>query len=426
MSTFSTDISEVLDDKFNDVFNTEHTYDNYSNHNLVSSADLINLALKADREDTSHEQLDSPPPVDFDAPGTNMLNNHFDSASERRPGDMPTTMEEEPFDLGTDSTRGGRGIHRITKSISHAACGVVTADVVDKQCTPHGFTGFADCRAFNTDALHLNTVQNLNGFESPPCVYVASDSTSCSAQLVPQPRRQNTLYAQNAQLSPFEPSHPSLVASEAHRISPKSIPQASSAAMCSALSTSSTPTMTTAIPSSRFPINHTSVTPFELTDKERCLPSEDITALTKVIRKPKTWQNSSKNRYSKGATLSRYCHICGRNSRIELGQCSNFKLGLCRKVVCEKCLILYEPDSRLHALDPDSDWQCTHCREECPGRARCKQYTQNNQKRRDKSAREKEERQRASQTRATNMACQAAMSPAYADITDTGPSHSVE
>lgn len=102
----------------------------------------------------------------------------------------------------------------------------------------------------------------------------------------------------------------------------------------------------------------------------------------------------AKNRYSKGALPSNYCHICGRNSRIEFGHCQNVKRGLCRKVICEKCLILYEPKSLTIALANDGDWRCTHCRDECPDRARCKQYTRNNQKRREKKAREKELRAR--------------------------------
>lgn len=89
---------------------------------------------------------------------------------------------------------------------------------------------------------------------------------------------------------------------------------------------------------------------------------------------------------------SHYCHICGRNSRIEFGHCVNIKLGLCRKVVCEKCISLHEPESRQRALDPDSDWLCIHCRHMCPEKARCKQYIKNNHKRRERKARERMER----------------------------------
>lgn len=91
---------------------------------------------------------------------------------------------------------------------------------------------------------------------------------------------------------------------------------------------------------------------------------------------------------------SHYCHICGRNSRIEFGHCANIKLGLCRKVVCEKCLILHEPESLQRALDPDSGWLCIHCRQMCPENARCKQYIKNNHKRREKKAKERMEREK--------------------------------
>ncbi|CDF32941.1 unnamed protein product [Chondrus crispus] len=109
----------------------------------------------------------------------------------------------------------------------------------------------------------------------------------------------------------------------------------------------------------------------------------------------------SKNRYSKGASASNYCHVCGRNSRIEFAVCANTKVGLCRKVVCDKCLLLYERESFEISKDPRVKWKCTHCRNCCPPRARCKQYTRNNHRRRARKAaaalREAQNRQLAAQ-----------------------------
>lgn len=111
----------------------------------------------------------------------------------------------------------------------------------------------------------------------------------------------------------------------------------------------------------------------------------------------------AKNRYSKGASASNYCHVCGRNSRIEFAVCANTRLGLCRKVVCDKCLLLYQRDCYVVAKDPNVEWKCTHCRNVCPPRARCKQYTKNNHRRRARKAeaalREAQNRQRAQQNR---------------------------
>ncbi|CDF39613.1 unnamed protein product [Chondrus crispus] len=123
----------------------------------------------------------------------------------------------------------------------------------------------------------------------------------------------------------------------------------------------------------------------------------------------------SKNRYSKGASASNYCHVCGRNSRIEFAVCANTKVGLCRKVVCDKCLLLYERESFVTSKDPRVKWKCTHCRNCCPPRARCKQYTRNNHRRRARKAaaalREAQNRQLAAQAAQAAQASQQGHQP---------------
>lgn len=407
------DISEMLDDKFSAVFNVEQTHDTNSTHNPASNADLINLTLEGDEDDTLRVQVDDLSPIEFDVSDTNMLRCQLHSAFEKRLEDASTTMKEEPLESDANTTGENTGgcIRQTTKHVNGAAFEIMPEDTADKQCTAYGVTGYTGSRAVGIGALQLDSTQDLNGFRPASCICAASDSMSSSTQPAPRTKAQNNSCPQRAHLN---------------MVSPEPIPQAMSPAPCSALSKSPTRPMATLLPLSKFPINYTSETFSKLIDAPRHLASENITPLTKTIRKPKTWENSCRNRYSKGATPSRYCHICGRNSRIEFGQCNNFKLGLCRKVICEKCLILYEPNSRDYALNPNSDWECTHCRQECPERARCKQYTQNNQRRRDKKAREREERQRASQMRKTDVAREAATSYAYGGITDIGQSHLVE
>lgn len=91
----------------------------------------------------------------------------------------------------------------------------------------------------------------------------------------------------------------------------------------------------------------------------------------------------SKMRYSEGATASNYCHVCGRASNtIELAACANTRIGLCRKVMCDKCLLLHQRPMFYYAKEANSSWICMHCRNMCPKRARCHQYQKNNLRRR--------------------------------------------
>lgn len=94
-----------------------------------------------------------------------------------------------------------------------------------------------------------------------------------------------------------------------------------------------------------------------------------------------------KLRYSEGASASHYCHICGRASNTaQLAACANVQIGLCRKTLCEKCLLLHQRDMFHWAKAKDTTWTCTHCRGVCPKRARCHQYQRNNMRRRLKNA----------------------------------------
>lgn len=91
-------------------------------------------------------------------------------------------------------------------------------------------------------------------------------------------------------------------------------------------------------------------------------------------------------RYSEGASASHYCHICGRASNTaQLAACANVRIGLCRKTLCEKCLLLHQRNLFHWAKAKDTTWTCTHCRGVCPKRARCHQYQRNNMRRRLKN-----------------------------------------
>lgn len=98
-------------------------------------------------------------------------------------------------------------------------------------------------------------------------------------------------------------------------------------------------------------------------------------------------QQATRLRYSKGAAPSKYCHVCGRSAKtVSVALCGNNKLGLCRKVVCDKCLIMHQWGDFRNAKEAESSWTCTHCRGDCPPRARCHQYQRNNMRRRLKSS----------------------------------------
>lgn len=99
-----------------------------------------------------------------------------------------------------------------------------------------------------------------------------------------------------------------------------------------------------------------------------------------------------KTRFTKGAKPAKYCHICGRHSRtVAFISCVNIPVGLCRKIVCQKCLITYEPQNEMGIHDKEFEWTCTHCRGVCPMQARCKRYAKNNLRRRAKTEQKRRE-----------------------------------
>lgn len=92
---------------------------------------------------------------------------------------------------------------------------------------------------------------------------------------------------------------------------------------------------------------------------------------------------SCRQRYSDGARLSKYCHVCGRSSsNVSMLACHFSQKNLCRKVVCQLCVSKYDAFYTEQVQKTGNDWCCTHCRGMCPRRARCVQYYRNNQKRR--------------------------------------------
>ena len=102
--------------------------------------------------------------------------------------------------------------------------------------------------------------------------------------------------------------------------------------------------------------------------------------------------STQKLRFTKGAKPAKYCHVCGRHERsVDVVRCGNISVGLCRKIICEKCLLLHDSCDIDIARDQGSEWSCFHCRGVCPSKARCHQYTRNNERRREKNS----ERRRA-------------------------------
>lgn len=67
---------------------------------------------------------------------------------------------------------------------------------------------------------------------------------------------------------------------------------------------------------------------------------------------------------------SKSCHVCTRRGAdLRKASCSNHRLGICRKVVCEICF--YEWGWDLETALHDPDWVCSHCRGQCPPRSYC-------------------------------------------------------
>jgi hypothetical protein len=92
----------------------------------------------------------------------------------------------------------------------------------------------------------------------------------------------------------------------------------------------------------------------------------------RVIRKPKTYSQR---------VSSRFCHICSRMPR--KGQrsavCCNMQKGLCRKIVCERCIT--EQNWVFPSAKDANTWMCPHCAGACPARSQCIIYSRINARR---------------------------------------------
>lgn len=82
------------------------------------------------------------------------------------------------------------------------------------------------------------------------------------------------------------------------------------------------------------------------------------------------------------AKSSRFCHICTRSSKEgEHVKCTNLRHGMCRKIVCLKCISEVKWDWGFGANASATEWLCTHCRNFCPEKAQCNTYQRINKKR---------------------------------------------
>lgn len=123
---------------------------------------------------------------------------------------------------------------------------------------------------------------------------------------------------------------------------------------------------------------------------------------------------SAKARFTKNATVSKFCHVCGTRrkrggsvgeSQVEgceifgnrvtdsfFAECSNSLLGFCRKGICLRCLRTYDASRLTEAMNPSTTWTCLHCAGKCPMRASCKSYKRYSDIRREKSLKEKQQK----------------------------------
>lgn len=121
---------------------------------------------------------------------------------------------------------------------------------------------------------------------------------------------------------------------------------------------------------------HKGPTTITTNGKKRMAPSNiNSEADTRGARRPKRY---------KSATPSRFCHVCGRKAATtRVALCGRLIDGLCRKVVCERCIIKYnwEKDAPVGKNTPDKNWSCPHCRGVCVPKASCSTYERINSKR---------------------------------------------
>jgi hypothetical protein len=97
------------------------------------------------------------------------------------------------------------------------------------------------------------------------------------------------------------------------------------------------------------------------------------TRVRPTVRKPKTYAKP---------IASRFCHICSRMPRRGQGAavCRNMEKGLCRKIVCERCIVDNGWNYDMIKSN-SSSWLCPHCSGLCPSRSQCHIYNRINARR---------------------------------------------
>lgn len=444
----SGELSKLLEGEISSSLNQERALNAETAQNTMPQSDFIDLALKLGEDDGLPVQLDGLPPIDFDTSFADMLGNQTVNEPLKYLNDSTVSVKVRSSSLDVNSIeRDTLNREEMTNVIdgAHATVSVEAADrglLTVEACTNRSARLAGDVCIPQPNVLHPNV-----GAHGLPNTRAIPDNIHF-ARLFSLQECQGVMRANDMQYNCLVPSSQPLFRQSSHgdpsesNIPPGSIGacmtrESSIGHRCKEPHRSLPHPSTAEIPHCKKLIqeqitdqdslhahSNSSVLSNPSIDRGQYRGYENSYPLSRATSTPTEGQRSSRNRYSKGAAPSHYCHICGRNSRIEFGKCHNLKLGLCRKVICEKCLILYEPDSRDDALDPNSDWKCTHCREKCPERARCKQYTQNNQKRRERKAREREERVKGLQKKDVTVSIEGSfVKEACVAVAEASPSH---
>lgn len=115
-----------------------------------------------------------------------------------------------------------------------------------------------------------------------------------------------------------------------------------------------------------------------------------------VVR-PRRAPRARKKRYH-DATPSTHCHVCCRpSSAVPMAVCANIREGMCRKVVCNRCMAEYGWDWD-NAVAADTRWVCPHCADSCANvpRAQCHTYQRTNSRRKSNGGKNKKPKTDAS------------------------------
>lgn len=418
----SAEVFKLLEDELNGNCNEEHTIRAENADSIAPESNFIDLALKLDGGDGPFVQLDGLPPIDFDASFTDLLGNQHDSKHVKYLEGSTVAARKGHSAIAANDYGIENAISTKTTNVADEARGVTPMKNAEKYpCSTQGFGIRGGSNNPGIDVSQSAALQFPAGAWGSLGSHTIPKGMS-SPQLISAQEDTNAVCAYMSHSEHTVPTSQVVLGQAFRNVSSEPLWQTDAAAVYLERQTYIQHERErvglhnvrhsvvenhcrkglgqTSLISQSLPKTCPSACsgPLQSLDQGQLVARMSSTLSTQTNSTLTEGQKASKTRYSKGAAPSHYCHICGRNSRIEFAKCYNLNLGLCRKVICEKCLILYEPDSRDHALDPNSDWNCTHCREKCPERARCKQYTQNNQKRREKKARERQERASDQQT----------------------------